>query len=459
MKKILFVFVAMSVCGKVFAMAPLPYYLPPQSPQKDPAAFCGSSTYASCSSDSDCSVGGCSVQLCKGKSQSMVTTCEVRDCYSAGDYGTGCACANHVCQWAYKGAPIKPPPPKHTNKNIFRWSINLHPEDVHYNIWDTKKALGAIEYIGAQMVRFDIAWSDIEPVQGRQDAAKWKFYEDLVSAAQSYGLEPIVVLARQPQWAINLYRNNPAAYWNACKGYIKAVACRLGQSIHYYQISNESNTPDDPINAGDDWKKFAGIRDVIASCDRDFETIVNVYSNWVEWEPALTDWLKRAGKDIDIIGIDHYPSTFTFTSGAEWFPLDRLISRINDPNDAWYGKKGAIVETGYSTWSGMNAHGEWDQQNWIDNYAFKTIMNKVKANNQNPAAFKIVFANFYELYDQNSGSWFCPDRWWFGCSFDIKGLANDHFGILHTDGTEKTAINSLKNYIDVFYRAVITAIR
>lgn len=65
----------------------------------DGYAFCGSSTYASCSDDGDCEVGGCSGQLCKGVGESMVTVCDVRDCYDSSRYGISCGCYNNQCAW------------------------------------------------------------------------------------------------------------------------------------------------------------------------------------------------------------------------------------------------------------------------------------------------------------------------------------------------------------------------
>jgi eight-cysteine-cluster-containing protein len=53
-----------------------------------------------CTTDSDCSIGGCSSQLCgkKGEIEKVVTTCEYRE-----DYGclrlTKCGCIQGNCQW------------------------------------------------------------------------------------------------------------------------------------------------------------------------------------------------------------------------------------------------------------------------------------------------------------------------------------------------------------------------
>ncbi len=63
-------------------------------------AFCGWSTYASCKTDADCTVGGCSGQVCMGKGEDVVTTCEWKECYDAKKYGMTCACVDGVCQWA-----------------------------------------------------------------------------------------------------------------------------------------------------------------------------------------------------------------------------------------------------------------------------------------------------------------------------------------------------------------------
>lgn len=62
--------------------------------------FCGRSTYGSCKTDEDCLKGGCSSQVCQAKNEeSIITTCEWRDCYNAETYGVRCGCFNSKCQW------------------------------------------------------------------------------------------------------------------------------------------------------------------------------------------------------------------------------------------------------------------------------------------------------------------------------------------------------------------------
>jgi eight-cysteine-cluster-containing protein len=69
------------------------------SPIKEP--FCGTSTNGSCTEDADCITGGCSGQVCQGRTEEpVITTCEYRDCYRATDYGLGCKCVDNKCQWS-----------------------------------------------------------------------------------------------------------------------------------------------------------------------------------------------------------------------------------------------------------------------------------------------------------------------------------------------------------------------
>jgi eight-cysteine-cluster-containing protein len=67
---------------------------------KPKTEFCGTSTYGSCNSDIDCVRGGCSNQYCHSTEEDPpITTCEYKECYSAGAYGVECSCVNNKCQW------------------------------------------------------------------------------------------------------------------------------------------------------------------------------------------------------------------------------------------------------------------------------------------------------------------------------------------------------------------------
>ncbi len=65
----------------------------------DLGGFCGFSTSASCTEDSDCKPTGCSNQVCGGIDEDIITTCEYRECYDAEMYGVKCGCISGQCRW------------------------------------------------------------------------------------------------------------------------------------------------------------------------------------------------------------------------------------------------------------------------------------------------------------------------------------------------------------------------
>lgn len=65
--------------------------------------FCGSSTYETCASDSDCAKGGCSGQICERVSlEGLTTICDYKDCYNSAKYNKLCGCEDFQCQWMEK---------------------------------------------------------------------------------------------------------------------------------------------------------------------------------------------------------------------------------------------------------------------------------------------------------------------------------------------------------------------
>ncbi len=68
------------------------------TPQEE---FCGWSTQGNCSTDADCTSGGCSGQVCQSTfEEPVMTTCEYKECYNADLYGMECKCVEGACQWS-----------------------------------------------------------------------------------------------------------------------------------------------------------------------------------------------------------------------------------------------------------------------------------------------------------------------------------------------------------------------
>ncbi len=67
--------------------------------------FCGTSTKAACSADTDCVVDGCWNQVCRGAEEPpIITICggERTECYDADKYSKACGCVDNQCQWKDK---------------------------------------------------------------------------------------------------------------------------------------------------------------------------------------------------------------------------------------------------------------------------------------------------------------------------------------------------------------------
>lgn len=63
-------------------------------------AFCGESTFAECTINEDCMEGGCSGEICKGKTElPKITDCIWRTCYDEVTFKVNCQCIENQCQW------------------------------------------------------------------------------------------------------------------------------------------------------------------------------------------------------------------------------------------------------------------------------------------------------------------------------------------------------------------------
>ena len=338
------------------------------------------------------------------------------------------------------GDPPPPPQAPHTP-----WYVSIHAIEVSYDDIATDAAMEKAVDLGFEGVRTDIFWSDIEPVRDQWDGAKLQYYTNYVSKARWFGLDPLIILSGAPGWAVDLYNTDKAAFWQEYEDYVAQVAAWVGDRVDNYQLWNEANHIPDPIDAADDWQLFARAGAVLDQSDPGAKKHVNVMANVPGWEDAVTDWIVHAGAHIHVIGVDHYPGTWSPVSATDWTPLDILIARINDPSDEWYGKEGMILETGYSSWAWLLAD-EYDQRDWI-NAALPAARAKINDNNLNNP-YPIIGANFYQLIDT------CTD------AFDPANCRNNdpvfgqgieaHFGIIHSNFSEKVGYGALKNQLQQF---------
>ncbi len=345
------------------------------------------------------------------------------------------------------------------------WSINLHPEDIglfnnSVNKFEIQKACDYIKDLGAGMIRIDFSWKDLEPSVPTGtgtyfwDEAKFTNYRDFVTTANDEnGLKIIAVLSRAPDWAVNLYKTDPEQYWKCWTDFCSRIAYSFGDKVKYYQLGNEPNGGPpffayDFIKDEDDYLTAYYGKYGLESYDKDesFKTMVNINCNWIGWEDWLTKYMINAKDYIDIVGIDHYPGTNSVAFFDDWGPLVSLLKRINDPSDPCYGKQGAVMETGYSTWAWGS---ESTQSEWI-NKVLPAVKNILINNSSKP--YGIVFANFYELFDEDYNKSLWPPEAHFGILYGASHPWPESLLAKPSDsGKAKPAYLVLQDWIKNFY--------
>ena len=223
-------------------------------------------------------------------------------------------------------------------------------------------------------------------------------------------------------------------------------------------LLNEENHPwNAGITAKDEIVAINYAHDTIESWDSQFEIIVNVVADLApDWQGYMKNWLDNgAGDSIDILAIDHYPDTWTvFTDARDWGALDSLFELCDQ-----YHKKGAIMETGFSTWAPEDTkqiqgipywHTEDDQKNYI-NTALPIVYNKTFEHNS-ASSNKLIMATWYNLrnpkrlYDR----YILPIGFGILAGFDFDAF-EANFGIINTEFKPKLAYPSLVTQINNFY--------
>ena len=310
------------------------------------------------------------------------------------------------------------------------WSVNLHKADIE-KLGGPDKAFSKVVALGASMVRTDFGWSDIEPEEGK---FSFDFFDKYVHEANRNQLSLICILSGPPSWAKKIWRENKTKFLEKYAIYCRKVAERYAEKITYFQIWNEPNnwivSPLSPRPSNSEFAKIiiAGDKELRNVLGKSYMGAINIMCNndiIGGWVHNLKDIYKHMGKqdrnhNVKIIGIDHYPSTWTNTLPLDWSPLDSLIELIDDNVDRLFSVcQIAIMETGYSTWGLFR-----DQDRWV-NTALPILKDKISRYNRYEK--RILFCNWYELLD--SGENFPPFEGYFGI-LDPNGYAKPAFGSL-----------------------------
>jgi polysaccharide biosynthesis protein PslG len=307
------------------------------------------------------------------------------------------------------------------------WYVALHAEEFDRDLTRGAEVLDLAVELGAAGVRTDVSWFDLEPERDRWDDDALEFYAGYVELARERDLDPLLILSRAPGWARELYQRDPAAFFLEYEDYVRRVVARLGPLVDRWQLWNEANHPVDFVRGDDDWELFARAGAVVRERDPDAETLINVYADVPGWQRALTQWLERAGELVDVVGVDHYPGTWSLASSTRWGPLRALVRRAGDPDDPLHGKRLAVLETGFSAWLPRIAD-EDDQRRWVAR-ALPALHDLVREVHERRPGL-VALACYYQLVD-------APDR----------ALQEGGFGVLRGDLSPKPAAAALREAI------------
>ena len=365
-----------------------------------------------------------------------------------------------------------------TKRDFPFWSINIHPEEFikmkYNNCWVNpiassvyledintnmntkfrlekslvKKILEIVVDLGARCVRTDFAWNFLKMRDGWNNSA-FDCFTEYLALLKEYNLEIICILYRPPTW---LWKKDRVAYLTEFKEYAYEISKRYGDRIAYYQLWNEPNnfindklcmiTPRFQFYCDLIYHGYLGIQ-TNDSVSQAHACAINIMTNNdIIWEGNLEQyfvWLNEHAHTIGVIGIDHYPGTWSnplIRPWEDWYPLDAAISKANGKGSC-AGKDIAIMETGYA--SGGSNHHEKGQEEWINlslNVAYKKAF---ECNSDPNKVNKVILFNWYELLDGDVNP------------IDVFGFEHN-FGILAHDPSfntirRKQGYDSLKRTI------------
>ncbi len=275
-------------------------------------------------------------------------------------------------------------------KSIPLLTLSVHAADVHYDADQAEAAFQEVRALNANGVRTDVCWYDIEPRFGAWDEERLRWYQGYFERARQHNLSVICVLYGLPMWIRVLSWVRPHAFLERWRLYCQRVESVLGDSVSVVQVWNEVNHPYYQWVSRRLVPNLVRIARETLAAKR--ELAINVYDGFGWWQSYITGLLAEAGGWIDIIGIDSFPETYRVSNGRSWNPLEILLRRVNDPTDTWYGKKAALLETGFSTYIPLLKTAA-RQANWIrDNFDAIGRLNDTFSNS-------LSILNWYKLFN------------------------------------------------------------
>ena len=294
--------------------------------------------------------------------------------------------------------------------------VTYHPD---YQEFDPRQALVSLDAacrLGVGWIRTDIRWNYLLPDGIRPDTGALNWYRDFLNVLRGYGLKSLAVLSTPPSTVLALPQQEKIGSWN---WFVEIAARELGPLCDAFQLMNELNNPAyaflpqketaDALTRG-----AAIIRSRVPSA----QVAINVTTDLWGWQNYLERLLHLSGQAVNIVGLDHYPGTWSVGFSDRWSQIVELVREVASAPESspWHGRRLIIMETGYST--NFIGRRENSQAEYFEGVL--EVARKLKAINRADDPY----LGIYELCDENSRAWLDPEA---------------HFGLMTSDLQPKRA--------------------
>jgi hypothetical protein len=189
---------------------------------------------------------------------------------------------------------------------------------------------------GIGSVRYDWDWRYVEPKADQYDQSQIEHYAEAKKMMHEAGLkEPTIILSNPPEWAKELYKQDPEKFFEGYADYVAEVAKGLeaagGEKVTTVQILNElNNSFYTPIKVEDLPRLCQITRDAFKDYNPDIKLMASLLAanspDMVKWgtlgrvslgtpiEKYLPK-LKKIKDSFDVIAVDYYPGMWHFAPG------------------------------------------------------------------------------------------------------------------------------------------------
>lgn len=341
--------------------------------------------------------------------------------------------------------------------------------------------LQKVKDLGFTALRTEVFWDQVEPVPGQWDEKRLATARRFLERAGELGIEPLVILSNlhSPAWARSIFdEGDKDGYLDRFKTFTRKVSAEMGQSIPYYQFGNENGTNPNPAywmhHWDDNWKLYlAGDQGVREGCPgHPYEATFNMNNNpvselsWVPYMKYVVSHMNQADPQhhVRMVSLDPYPGTWMPGGSRNWNDVAQLLDAVSDPKSPAYGFDPAIMETGFSSFQSTphlprfvsgtigaspadtpvlgalkgrlpvksREGGEADQATWYRE-ALPALATMVSDYNVSHPDHPVKLTSLYVLDDPaDTRDGRDPEQ---------------HFGLLHHDGTPKPAALVVKRYL------------